>query len=210
MDIRSLKVCHATKRVPSPELVEKGRNHVARMSGNPVYPDPMPSLADVARACDELDLASQRFEFNRGRLDLVARDAAHHRLCLLIRALASYVHATCNGSRENVLSAGFETKRRPSPSQPMAAPGNVRAMRSELPGTIKLRWGGVKGKKLYAVYITNGDPGKPEGWSLLMQTTKNYCTVPDLVSDSHYTFRVSAYGALGEGPVSDVAMAKAA
>lgn len=210
MYTRNAEVCHGTKRVPSANLVEKGRNHVALMSGNPAFPDPTPSLAAVAQACDELDRASQIHAANKGRLDLITRNEAHHRLCTLIKALAGYVSAACGGDHATVRSAGFEPKRKRGPSEPVAAPGDVRARRSNLPGGIHLRWGGVKGKRLYAVYISQGDPGQPENWSLLLQTSKNYCKVTELVTDKPYTFRVAALGVLGEGPVSDIATAKAA
>lgn len=210
MYTRIAKVCHGTKRVPSPLLVEKGRTHVARMTGNPAFPDPSPSLAEVAEACDALERASEVHSSNGGRLDLLARNTAHQHLRLLIIRLAGYVQATCNGDVLTVRSAGFEAKRKRGHSLPVAAPGRVRAKRSDLPGAIDLRWGGVKGKLLYAVHITEGDPGVQADWSLLLQTSKNHCTVSGLTTDKRYTFRVVAAGALGEGPVSDIATAKAA
>lgn len=210
MYTRTATICHGTKRVPSPALVEKGRTHVAMMSANPAFTDPRPTLQEVAAACDALEAASQVYEFNKGRLDLVARNAAHARLRLLIISLAAYVQATCGSDASTIRSAGFAIKRKRGPSAPVTAPDDMRARRSILPGGIDLRWGGVKGKKLYAVYINQGDPGRPEDWSKLLQTTKNYCTVTELVTDKPYTFRVAALGVLGEGPVSDIATAKAA
>jgi len=210
MYTRTATICHGTKRVPSPALVEKGRTHVALMSANPAFPDPRPTLQEVATACDELDAASQVYEFNKGRLDLVARNAAHARLRLLIIGLAAYVQATCGSDASTIRSAGFEIKRKRAPSQPMTAPGDVRAKRAELPGCIDLRWGAVKGRRLYEVQICTGDPSQATCWALLFQTSKNHCTVPHLTSDRPYTFRVHAIGVLGAGPMSDIATAKAA
>lgn len=210
MFTRNVAICHGTKRVPSPQLVDRGRYHVTMMSGNPAFPGPQPSLAEVTQACDQLDLFSQTYQFTRGRLDLAARNEAHAHLRMLIISLAAYVQTTCGGDRGTALSAGFETKRKRSPSEPMTAPGDVRASRTAYPGTIDLRWAAVKHRKIYAVYYTDGDPGQPEGWTLLLHTSKNYCTVTELVSDVQYTFRITALGAQGEGPVSDIAVAKAA
>lgn len=45
---------------------------------------------------------------------------------------------------------------------------------------------------------------------MLTMTTKNFHTVTDLERSRTYTFRVVALGALGFGPVSDIAIATAA
>lgn len=160
---RSVLVCHGTKRVPAADLVLRGRNHVNLMAGNPAFPDPQPSLAEVSKACDELNVASQVYEFNKGRVDLVTRNEARERLRRLIISLAAYVQACSDGDRTIAMKAGFKTKRKRSPSEPMDRPGNVRAKAAAFPGSIDLRWGGVKGHKMYGVWFTDDDPNREEG-----------------------------------------------
>ncbi|MEO8589556.1 MAG: fibronectin type III domain-containing protein [Flavobacteriales bacterium] len=203
-------VCHGTKRLSAAELVVRGRNHVSTMTGNPAFPHPLPSLAEVAAACDELDHASQVFEFNRGRMDLSTRNLAHERLRRLIICLAGYVQGHCRGDRSIVRSAGFVTKHKRSASMPMAIPGGVRAERADHPGCIDLRWDAVKGRKMYTIQFTDGDPSNEEGWRQLTLTSKNHFTATGLESDRAYTFRILAFGALGYGPPSDISIAKAA
>ena len=73
-----------------------------------------------------------------------------------------------------------------------------------------MRWNGVKNRRLYVVWYTTGDPHDPASWKLLLQLSKHYHTAEHLTSDVVHFFRVSALGALGEGPMSDVASAKPA
>lgn len=210
MHTRNAIVCIGTKRLPSADLVEKGRNHVRLMTGNPSFPDPSPSLSQIAAACDALEAANLRCESNGGRLDTWHRNEQRAVLCGLIRRLAGYVSAVAQGNHAIVLSAGFTCKKRRQPSTPMAPPPQVVAVRAVLPGCIDVRWGAVKGRRLYRVWINDDDPSRSERWRLLTQTTKNHLRAEALESDRVYAFRISAIGVLGEGPLSDIALGKAA
>jgi hypothetical protein len=63
---------------------------------------------------------------------------------------------------------------------------------------------------MYAVYVTEGDPKDESGWTLLVQTSKNFHTATGLVTDKAYSFRTVAIGTAGAGPASDSAESKAA
>ena len=128
---------------------------------------------EITHACGELDAAAQVYEFNRRRNDLLTRNTKQERLRHLIIGLSSHVQACCKGDRRIVMSAGFETKRKRSASEPLDRLGDLRAKRSDYPGCIDLRWAGVKHNRLYSVWVTDGDPGIERGWRPLTRTTKN-------------------------------------
>ena len=203
-------VCHGTKRLTAQELVSKTRTHVTMMNGNPHFPDPMPSLAEITEACDELDIAAQVYSFNHGRMDLNNRNTAYQHVRKLIILLAIHVQNRCKNDRAIALSAGFETKRKRSPSQPTGTPADVRAVSRTSPGSIDLRWNAVKARKVYSVWMTDSDPQNEDGWQLVEQTSRNFCTIEDLERFKAYTFRVSAFGVLGHGAMSDIAIATTA
>lgn len=210
MYTRPVLVCHGTKRLTAQELVSKTRTHVSMMTGNPHFPDPMPSLAEVTEACDELDIAAQVYAFNHGRMDLNNRNTSYQRVRQLVILLAIHVQNRCKNDRAIALSAGFETKRKRSPSQPTGTPANVRAASTAYPGSIALRWNAVKARKVYSVWMTERDPQIEEGWQLVEQTSRNFCTIADLERFKTYTFRVMAIGVLGHGAMSDIAIATTA
>ncbi len=147
---------------------------------------------------------------NKGRVDLVKRNDAYRKLRLLIDNLGAAVQSCAHNDPEMVLGAGFLVKQKRQPSQPLGAPPDLRAVRTAFPGQIQLHWGGVKNKRMYQLWYTTGDPTDPAAWKLLVITSTNYYTADHLTSNVVHYFRVSAIGALGEGPLSDMASAKPA
>ncbi len=191
-------------------LVEQGRNHVVMLTGNVAFPTPTPTLPAITAACDVLDVANQAYDFNRGKLEKQARDTAFQALKDLIRELGGYVQSKCGGDKDLILSAGFNARRPNDPLGLLPAPQDMRALVTPYPGRLIVRWNGVKGRSMYQLYMTTGDPQDPAGWSLLLQSTKNSHILDDLTSDKVYTFRTVALGTAGASPVSDIASAKAA
>ncbi len=191
-------------------LVEKGRNHVTMLTGNAAFGTPTPTLLVLTAACDALDVANQAYDFNRGKTEKEARDKAFAELKDLVRELAGYVQANCNNEKDLILSTGFDVRRLPTPLGVRPAPGDVRALVTPFPGQLEVRWNGVRGRLLYALYMTDIDPLDPAGWKLLMQTSKNRHTVTGLTSNTVYTFRLQTIASAGVSPMSDVASAKAA
>lgn len=197
-------------RITPTALVEKGRNHVTKLTGNAAFPTPTPKLIDLTAACDALDAANQAFDFNRGRVDKEVRDTAFKALKEMVRELAGYVQSNCANDKDLILSTGFNVRRIAEPLGEPPAPANVRARVTPYPGRLEVRWKGVRGRLMYSLFMTAGDPLDPTGWKLLVQTSKNRYTVEDLTSDKVYTFRLQTIAASGVSPVSDIASAKAA
>ncbi len=191
-------------------LVEKGRNHVTMLTGNAAFATPTPTLVVLTAACDALDVANQAYDFNRGKTEKETRDKSFSVLKDLVRELAGYVQANCNNEKDLILSTGFDVRRLAAPLGELPAPGNVRALVTPFPGRLELRWNGVRGRLIYALYMTAIDPLDPAGWNLLTQTSKNRYTVEGLTSDTVYTFRLQTIAAAGVSPLSDLASAKAA
>ncbi|MBL7953526.1 MAG: fibronectin type III domain-containing protein [Flavobacteriales bacterium] len=203
-------VKQGTKRLPYLELVSKGRNIVRLMTGNAHFPDPHPGLDVVADACDALAVATHVANFSRGRQDLLARDLAYDQLRALLRGMGGYVQSVSNGDASIIMSAGFDIKRTVQPSQELPAPQRVVAQRTQHPGVLVVRWGGVKNRKFYMVQVNEQDPEVASAWSTVAVTGNNQVRVEGLESARPYFFRVVAIGAKGESPVSDIALAKAA
>lgn len=201
-------------RVTATLLVEKGRNSSKMMAANPSFlapnPLPNPSLAEVEAACDKLDTANQAYAFNGGKLEKEARDVAFEELKMLYRGLGGYVQGISQGSKDIMLSAGFDTAKVPTPVGALPMVANVRAQATQFHGCIEVHWKGVKSRRLYKLYCTEGDPSLESGWKLLAETGKNRYTAEGLERFKTYSFRVAAIGPVGASPVSDAASATAA
>lgn len=198
-----------TKLTPA-ALVEKGRNHVVKFTGNASFTLPVGFLPTLTAACDALEAANFQVLSNGGRTDTLLRSERVADLKLLIKEAAGYVQAQCTNDVEKVNSAGFDIRKQRHPSEIPAAPQDVRAEATTLPGQLKVRWDGVTGRIYYQVWVTIGDPTLDEGWTLLTQTSRNSHLVTGLTAGKVYSYRVNAVTTAGAGPVSDYASAKAA
>ena len=191
-------------------LVEKSRTNVTKMTGNPLFALPTPPLVDMTTGADKLDAAIQAYNFSRSRLDKEVRDLTFEELKALRKDLAGYVQSVSNGDLATITSAGFETEKQPEPVGLPAAPQDVLAEVQPYPGKLLVRFGGVKSRAFYQIYICAGNPNVEEDWSLLTNTTKTRFMVEGLTSNQVYYFRVVAVATAGASPVSDPASAKAA
>jgi hypothetical protein len=197
-------------RVTFTALVDMSRTNVTMMTGNADFPTPNPSLATITTAADRLDTAIRAFDFTRSRLDKQERDLSFAELKALRADLGAYVQTTSGGDQELITSAGFLTEAKREPLGLLPAPTDVRALVRPYPGSLEVRFGGVKGRSSYQLYICMGDPKVEANWKLHAITGKTRVIVDGLTSDTTYYFRVTALGAAGYSPVSDLASAKAA
>lgn len=204
----AVKLGHA--RVTFVALASKSATNVTMLTGNVKFPTPIPTLTEVGLAVTRLEKAIQNYDFTRSRVDKEERDIAFAALKAMRADLGGYVQTVSAGDQELITSAGFETEKVRQPLGQLPAPPNVKAVVTPYPGRLDVRFGGVKGRYIYEVYICGGDPKVEADWSLYTTTGKNRITVDALESGKEYFFRIVALGAAGASPVSDVASAKAA
>lgn len=197
-------------RITPSALLVKARNMVSQMTGNPNFTTPVPALADVTTAGDALEAAINAHDLNPGPGELIDRNLAFETVKGLLVDLGGYVQAASGGDLEKIKSAGCGVRKSNSPIGQLPAPKDMLASPTAYAGRIEVKWGGVKVRNTYSLDICEGDPNVEANWSLLTLTSKNRHTADGLESNKVYYFRVTALGAAGASPVSDVASAKAA
>lgn len=198
----------AIARLTVSQFIEKARAIVTAMTGNADFPTPVPTLASIETLIDKLEAAETDVLNNGGKQDYVVRNMFRDELRTELTLLASYVQVTSGGDRVKILSAGFETRRLPAPVGIPDKPANLRITLGELPGSLQLRWGRVRGRLNYKAQYCEGDPLVEANWKDLVELGRNYYVATDLEGGKSYSFRVRALGAAGYGPYSDVAVAK--
>ncbi|MBK9177484.1 MAG: hypothetical protein IPM46_14350 [Flavobacteriales bacterium] len=77
----------------------------------------------------------------------------------LRKDLGSYVQSISNGDQALITSAGFAIEKSGQPMGQLPAPGNVRVVVRPFPGSLELRFAGVKGRFSYGVQMCGGRPG---------------------------------------------------
>ena len=197
-------------RITPYALLVKSRNAVTEMTGKPEFANAVPKLVDVTTANDTLAAAIAAFGLNPGPRERSERQQAFDVVKGLYLDLCGFVQAASNGALAIIQSAGMEVRKSNSPVGQLPAPVRLLAFSTNYPGRIDIRWGGVKGRSGYNLFICSGDPNVEANWQQLVFTTRNRYTALDLTSDKLYYFRVNAIGAAGASPMSDVTFAKAA
>ena len=144
-------------------MSDKSRTAVRMMTGNAAYPPRTPRWPMWKRQPTRWTPPREAYAFNRGKLEKDARDTAFLALKELYSGLGAYVQTTSGGDKELIPSAGFDTRREPSPAGPAARPGNVRAEVSPYKGRLIARWDGVAGRSIYKLYTDHRRPHRGHG-----------------------------------------------
>lgn len=180
-----------------------------KLTGNVNFPTPTPSLADVTAARIALTAAIKDAQ-GGAHAAVASKNAAAKTLKDMLVKLARYVNSVAGGDVDMAVSSGFELAKTPDPIDKLEAPSKFEAARGTIAGEVLLRWKGVRGGRLYNVYICDGDPTTTGVWTMAGMCSRGRFTVKGLVSDKAYSFRATALGIVGEGPVSETVTAKAA
>ena len=191
------------------EKVAKSLYIETKMTGNPDFTTPVPSLAAVKNARLTLEQAVAD-TLNGGKAATFAKDQAEDVLDELLTQLAGYVVSVAGGDEAKIRGSGYDLRKRGEPIGDLPAPPNLKATFSEVPGRIDLAWGGVHGAHLYQVFMNTTDPDDEAAWKLITMTTRSRHVVLGLTTGKFYWFRVNAVGTAGESPMSDPAKSLAA
>ena len=193
----------------STALVEKGRNHVTMMQGNPTYVTLATLLPPITTACDELERANLEVMFNGGKIAFEKKREKESNLNTLLIDLGQQVQVVSGGDKAKILSAGFEVRKPAEPINVLDQPQDLKARLTGFTGKVALDWKLVPGARYYQVWLCDGDPTKGT-WVLAGVSTKSRHTVDNLVPGTFYSFRVNAVGARTESIYSDIATLMAA
>jgi len=175
-----------------------------RMTDNPAFPEPTPSLAEVATVREALSAAIIA-AVDGGRTARAIRNARRADLKLLLDQLAGHVASRAEGNELAILSSGFEVRRRSAPLPELPAPMALRATLSAHPGRVDLLWDPVRGAVTYHIQVNRSTPDDASAWELVAVSTKSRTSITGLASAKLAWFRVAAIGTAGISPWSDVA-----
>ena len=186
-----------------PKQVERSRLIQGAMTGNASYATPVPSLATVKTATDNLETA---YNESRGRdknkVQIMKLRRAE--MLALITQLAAYVQSTSGGDTEIILSSGFDVIVRGAPQPPVGQILNLRVSKGNVSGTVKLLWDRMPGARVYVIEVST-DPFGPETFVPRGVSTKSRFELDKLTPGTKYWVRVAAIGLDGLGDWSDPA-----
>lgn len=103
-------------RLVVPMLIVFGRSVHTKMSGNPYFETPNPTLASLKAALDDTEtkaaIAKDGSKQDKSNLKVAKKTVVD-----VLRGLAWYVEGVANGDENILISSGFELSKEPIPSQ---------------------------------------------------------------------------------------------
>jgi hypothetical protein len=189
------------------ELQKLAADIITKMTGNPHFATPNPTLVAVQAALDASLATTAAYIAVRQTIEqrLTERDDATEVLRNILEDLAAYVQVASGGDAAIILSAGMSVRATPTPIGPLPAPLNVDAVEGETEGAINLQWDYVHGAHFYEVEHTP-TPNDLSSWTNHTNVSRTRASLSGLPSGTRMYFRVRALGAAGAGPWSDHAV----
>lgn len=193
-------------RLSVPEKIASTRRIVTKMTGNPRFPTPQPSLTAITAAADGLEQAESEAQTARqeAKAKTTTRNNKEDDLGRLMTQEVGYVTAIAGGDEETIQSAGMDVRATPSASTSPAQPAALGATAGDHDGTMDLSWDPVVNAASYVIEMSP-DPATATSWSHQGVSTKSTFTVIRLPSGSRIWFRVAAVNPNGQSPWSDPA-----
>jgi hypothetical protein len=178
----------------TPALITYGKSVVKAMSGNPSFPNPTPTLAEVSAGVDDLQ-AAETATRTRVQGAASARDDKRAALVRLLRELQGYIQKVANASPENgatiIQSAGVSVRKtatrraRAFIAKPGAVSGTAKIVAVNAARRASYEW----------QYSTDG--GK--SWLTAPVTLRASTTIAGLAPGATVLFKYRAVTTAGEG-----------
>lgn len=181
---------------PVTEQVAKSRDIQTKMTGNPYFLTPNPTLAQVKTATDDLENAYTA-ALNRDKAKKALMRIARAALKALIVDLADYIQITSAGDEIKILSSGFGVRKVPTPVALPNVPIDVKVMATEFDTELDVTFKSIKGAITYVLEICN-DPLFEKNFNPIEISTKSSVRVKDLAPGTKYWFRILAVNTAGK------------
>ena len=188
------------------EVALKASTIVSKMTSNPNFTTPNPTLASITT---QLNLLNTKLQEQDVAIKTQIQKTADvqiekENLLELLNKECNYVDSAANGSDVKILSAGFDVKKDAVPLGLLPAPKKVLALEGANDGEINGTWEAVKGAKSYIVELST-DINDVSNWEHKVTVTKAKCTIVGLTSGVRVWIRVAAINGAGQGAYSDPA-----
>lgn len=194
-------------RLSGTELVPKAQGIHDSMDASPLFPAPVPPMADYQKSIDDLAAANAAVDANGGKAEHQAKRVAMKALKADTKALAAYVQNVSGGDADIILASSFEVVKRGSLYGELNPPTDLKSRFTTMAGRVSMQWKREEGTDLCHVFMSTTN--SPYNWQLVGATTKSRFNMDNLESGVIYWFTVTAIGAAGETSKSEPLQARA-
>jgi hypothetical protein len=187
-----------------PEQIQIGNNMVTKMTGNPNFTTPNPSLKQIAADIDDLQ-TDYDAAIDGGKALKIAMHLSRKTFMSDMSLLMMYIQVASGGDPNIITSSGGNVARTPSKTSKLSLPANLRAELTGIPGTLLLKWKNVKKAASYKIEIyaepasssttaSTSEDSNNWNWQLNGTSTVADFKVLNLQVGTRYWFHVQAIG----------------
>jgi hypothetical protein len=164
------------------------RNVIAKMKGNPLFPNPDVNFTEAEASIDSLETAYQK-ALDGNAADTAIMHQVEEGTDKLFRKIAAYVERIADDDETIILQAGFNLSKNPSPSQrPILTVED-----GDKPGSVWLRRKAVPGSRSYIWQIAVGSlPTSEKEWATITASTQVEAVIEGLEIGVRHFFRSAA------------------
>ncbi|MFH1005388.1 MAG: fibronectin type III domain-containing protein [Bacteroidota bacterium] len=195
------------QKISIPEKIEKARQIVTDMTGNSNFTNPLPTLAAVTAAINDLEISYNATQtiYDMTKTKTEQQNTKKVALNLMLTQLGNYVENASGGDVAKIKSSGMDVRRKRTLIGEISQVPNLSVTAGDKDGEIDLHWDKVRGANSYIIQ-KSPDPLTATSFIYSDSSTKSSITITGLISGTKNWFRVAAIGASGQGPWSDPAV----
>lgn len=171
-------------------MLPKCQNVIKSMTGNTHFPDPSPTMDELAKGVTEFSDALVKMQ-NGTPIDAIIKKQKRQILESLMNRLGIYVQLKGNNDPAIIGSSGFELPKERTPLGPLPQPEHLKVV--PIRGGAKLSVKTVVGARSYTFEYTPTPVSEESVWKMKIVSPSNV-VLDGLVSGKEYAFRVFAIG----------------
>ncbi len=197
-----VKVIVSFSRLRDDDLDTKSQVIINSLTGNTDFPNPVPTLAEIA-ASREAYVDALTANETGGKQETLRKNLARKDLEKQLGLLGLYVQANCKENELIALSSGFDIQKSRAPIGILAKPNNFKVENGPLAGSLQASLDKIEGAKSYLFEITKTPVTEDSIWRPELSTTKTIL-IENLVAGTQYAIRVAGVGSNPKKVYSDV------
>lgn len=166
---------------------------IEKMTGNPNFPTPRHSMADMVTKATAYDKWLGKV-INGSKEDTYYKNESRKEIETMLKEQAEYVQTTSDGNVGMMLSSGFEVSKERESYGPLPAPTNLTAKPGANKGSMELACDKVDGAHFYEFLYTQFPVTAQSIWTKEVSSCTKILII-DLERGKQYAFKAAAGGA---------------
>lgn len=195
------RVINGFARLPDASLELVANNIVSKLTNNPSFTDPEPTLVQVKAGIEGYHVALIGAQ-SGSRAEVALKNTKKMELVKILQDLGSYVNYAAQGNVDALLTSGFTLARPAVPAPLVTKPSDVRLADGLNTGELEISLKKVPGAKGYQFECTPDPVVQGVAWQAVPSPVRKY-VFTGLLSGKRYWCRVGAVGSHGQLVYSD-------